>query len=94
MVTLKLVCIALFVAALETCIRPVEPAGNPLTTHVLDLSKGLPGKNLLIRFYKFRNGIWVAVKAGRTNDDGRLGYLITQERFTPGKSFKSMTFSV
>ena len=76
--------ILILFASLDTFIAPVEPTGNPLTTHVLDLSKGLPGSNIRIKLFKYRRGIWVSIKAGTTNEDGRLGHLISQERFTRG----------
>eukprot|EP00112_Aurelia_sp_Birch-Aquarium-sp1_P022316 Seg6255.3 transcript_id=Seg6255.3/GoldUCD/mRNA.D3Y31 product="5-hydroxyisourate hydrolase" protein_id=Seg6255.3/GoldUCD/D3Y31 len=63
----------------------IDAAGNPVTTHVLDVSKGLPGNNLRIQFYQLRKDKkWNLLRDGYTNNDGRLGNLITQEKFTPG----------
>ena len=63
----------------------IDAAGNPVTTHVLDVSKGLPGNNLRIKFFQhIRHKKWKLLRDGYTNNDGRLGNLITQEKFTPG----------
>eukprot|EP00795_Rhopilema_esculentum_P003807 gene3807-15095_t len=58
--------------------------GNPLTTHVLDVSKGLPGRNIAAMLYRYRNGVWISIKGGITDFDGRMGYFLPQARFTPG----------
>lgn len=43
-----------------------------ITTHVLDTSRGTPGRDLAIELAHQREGAWHTVGAGRTDSDGRL----------------------
>ena len=74
-----LVCLSL----LPVFVESGDP-GNPLTTHVLDVSKGLPGRNIAVMLYRYRNGVWIRIRGGITDSDGRMGYFLPQARFTPG----------
>jgi 5-hydroxyisourate hydrolase len=48
-----------------------EPAGASLSTHVLDLVRGMPGAGLPVRLERRRPDGWAPVAAGYTDVDGR-----------------------
>jgi len=43
-----------------------------ITTHVLDISVGRPGRGIAIELERVDHGIWHLVGGGITDDDGRL----------------------
>lgn len=49
---------------------------SQLTTHVLDTSIGMPGKDITIRLKAFINNSWQTMAQGVTNADGRIGDLL------------------
>src|SRR6476620_9753899 len=53
---------------------------SQITTHVLDTSTGIPGKEISIRLQAFRNNVWQTIAQGITNADGRIPDLLAQER--------------
>lgn len=53
---------------------------SQITTHVLDTSIGLPGKNIIIRLMSKQNNKWQTIAQGITNNDGRIPDLLPQER--------------
>lgn len=58
---------------------------SQLTTHVLDTSKGKPGKDISICLQMPVNGNWQTIAQGITNADGRIGDLLPSQRYlTPG----------
>lgn len=51
--------------------------GSPITTHVLDTSRGRPAAHIAITLeHRDRDAAWVRVGAGVTDDDGRLRTLV------------------
>lgn len=58
-----------------------------LTTHVLDLSKGLPAKNVQIELWALaENETRSLIKTAETNDDGRVDYpLLSGEEMSRGE---------
>jgi 5-hydroxyisourate hydrolase len=48
-----------------------------ITTHVLDLSAGRPGRGIAVELERADHGIWHLVGGGVTDDDGRLRTLTT-----------------
>jgi 5-hydroxyisourate hydrolase / 2-oxo-4-hydroxy-4-carboxy-5-ureidoimidazoline decarboxylase len=67
--------------------RKMLPDGNfsflrasQVTTHVLDTSTGIPGKDISIRLQSFKNNSWQTIAQGITNNDGRIPDLLPQER--------------
>lgn len=46
-----------------------------LSTHVLDVGKGIPGANILVTLDQFDDGAWVAVNQDATDVDGRISEL-------------------
>ncbi|CAG7822568.1 unnamed protein product, partial [Allacma fusca] len=59
---------------------------NPLTSHILDTTKGRPASNVRTIVYKYdpTGNQWVHVVEQFTNKDGRVGNLISPEEFTVG----------
>jgi len=58
---------------------------NPLTSHILDTSRGLPASEVLVKLYKRQaNGEFLFITEQLTNNDGRVGNLLTGEEFTMG----------
>ena len=51
------------------------PAG-PLTTHVLDVSRGRPAQGVPVRLDRQENGAWKALSEGKTDADGRCPGLL------------------
>ncbi len=43
-----------------------------ITTHVLDLAAGKPGRGIAIELERADHGVWHLVGGGVTDDDGRL----------------------
>lgn len=61
---------------------------SQITTHVLDTSTGIPGKDISIRLQVFRNSIWQTIAQGITNADGRIPDLLPQERNLKPNTYK------
>lgn len=57
---------------------------SPLTTHILDTARGTPARNVPVRLDALRDGEWVEIGSGRTNDDGRLPGLLPAGGLTRG----------
>ncbi|CAH1789207.1 unnamed protein product [Owenia fusiformis] len=55
---------------------------SPLSTHVLDNSRGLPGDGIAVTLYKLQGDDFVVIKKDVTNSDGRVPGLLTDEQFT------------
>ena len=62
--------------------------GSQITTHVLDTTLGLPGKNIAIRLQSKRNNIWQTMAQGITIEDGRIHDLLPQNRTLPPDNYK------
>jgi 5-hydroxyisourate hydrolase len=43
-----------------------------ITTHVLDLAAGKPGRGIAIELERTDHGVWKLIGGGITDDDGRL----------------------
>ena len=52
---------------------------SQITTHVLDTSTGIPGKDISIRLQALRNNVWQTIAQGITSKDGRIPDLLAQE---------------
>ena len=61
---------------------------SQITTHVLDTSTGIPGKDISIRLQAFRNNVWQTIAQGITNNDGRIPDLLPQERNLKPDTYK------
>ena len=61
---------------------------SQITTHVLDTSIGLPGKNITIRLMSKQNNIWQTIAQGMTNNDGRIPDLLPQDKNLKPDTYK------
>ncbi|MFN8274935.1 MAG: 2-oxo-4-hydroxy-4-carboxy-5-ureidoimidazoline decarboxylase [Flavobacteriaceae bacterium] len=61
---------------------------SQITTHVLDTSEGVPGKNITIRLRRFCNGSWQTFAQGVTNADGRIPDLLPPERILKADTYQ------
>jgi 5-hydroxyisourate hydrolase/2-oxo-4-hydroxy-4-carboxy-5-ureidoimidazoline decarboxylase len=66
---------------------------SQITTHVLDTSTGIPGKEISIRLQALRNNVWQTIAQGITNNDGRIPDLLPQERNLKPDTYK-MVFDI
>lgn len=68
---LSLAVILLF--SLSFCTIHAQSAGYQLSTHILDINKGLPAKEVSITLYKLNPANeWVKVASKVTDDNGRI----------------------
>lgn len=80
----------------------LNPNRSPITTHVLNLTTGLPAIGLKIRLEYLENSNWKHINQGETNSDGRIENLMDKGiaakkgtykiRFETGEYFKGETF--
>ncbi len=52
---------------------------SQITTHILDTSKGLPASGVAIYLEQKTGNNWVEIGNGKTNDDGRLPGLLSDD---------------
>ncbi len=57
-----------------------------ITTHVLDLALGKPGRGIAVELERAERGVWNLVGGGVTDDDGRLRTLTPQGPVHEGTS--------
>jgi 5-hydroxyisourate hydrolase len=55
-----------------------------ITTHVLDMAAGTPGRGIAVELERIEHGQWHLVGGGITDDDGRLRTLTTPGPVPPG----------
>lgn len=58
---------------------------SPISTHVLDTSRGMTVPGLQVSLYKLVDGRWTYINEGVTNSDGRFANFIERTDFTPGR---------
>ena len=61
---------------------------SQLTTHVLDTSTGIPGKNITVRLKRFTGKDWEVFAHGVTNADGRIPDLLPAEKLLEPGNYK------
>ncbi len=61
---------------------------SQITTHVLDTSTGIPGKDISIKLQAFKDNTWQTIAQGITNSDGRIPDLLPQERNLKPDTYK------
>lgn len=66
-------------------LKKFNNAKSPLSTHVLDTSRGVPGNGVPVSLYKDVNGTWILLKESCTEQNGRCSDLITEEGFKSGQ---------
>ncbi|XP_053721810.1 5-hydroxyisourate hydrolase-like [Synchiropus splendidus] len=59
---------------------------SPLTTHVLNVSAGIPAADMALSLYgqDASTKVWNLITTGVTNSEGRCSELVTKEMFQPG----------
>ncbi len=68
-------------------------AMSPITTHVLDTTRGLPAEGVLVDLdYQEAGGNWKHLARGKTDADGRLNGLLEQDYTLPVGVYR-MVFS-
>lgn len=57
-----------------------------LSTHILDVSEGLPAKDVKIKLEKLdsKKNVWHFVAEKRTNEDGRIGDFLSSKKNNEG----------
>ncbi|XP_018335346.1 uncharacterized protein LOC108744194 isoform X2 [Agrilus planipennis] len=57
----------------------------PISTHVLDTTKGIPVNGLQVSLYKLIEGRWTYINEGITSTDGRFASFLDRENFSTGR---------
>ncbi|WP_425614025.1 hydroxyisourate hydrolase [Anatilimnocola sp. NA78] len=60
------------------------PDNSPITTHILDASRGCPAAGVHVQLEKLVDGEWQPCGASQTNSDGRVVDLLLPSAFTSG----------
>ncbi|XP_075229540.1 uncharacterized protein LOC142329087 isoform X2 [Lycorma delicatula] len=71
--------------AVSTVVPPPTVTRPPISTHVLDTSKGLPVPGLPVSLYQLVDGRWTYISEAYTNPDGRCSELISRDEIKPGR---------
>lgn len=58
---------------------------TPISTHVIDTTRGKPVTGLQVSLYKLIDGRWTYINEGLTNSNGRFSQFLEQCDFTPGR---------
>ena len=58
----------------------VAMAQNPISVHVLNLQSGLPSANVKVTLEEQKNGKWMPLSEGVTNDQGRITGLFPENK--------------
>lgn len=61
---------------------------SQLTTHILDTTKGKPAAGVTILLYSELAEGWQELASGTTNQDGRIGDLLSKEEVLPVGTYK------
>ena len=61
---------------------------SQVTTHVLDISAGKPGKNISVRLMQNVNNEWKSIAQGITNTDGRVTDLLPAKKNLSAGNYK------
>ena len=57
---------------------------SPITTHILDTSRGRPAAGVPVRLERGGDDGWTELALGATDDDGRVGDLLPPGPIEPG----------
>ncbi|GHB69128.1 5-hydroxyisourate hydrolase [Psychrosphaera saromensis] len=61
---------------------------SQITTHILDVTRGLPAKNVPITLFAQKGNDWQEVNGGVTNQDGRLPNLLADGEVLPAGIYR------
>ncbi|XP_022915670.1 uncharacterized protein [Onthophagus taurus] len=74
-----------FQKQIRSQLLPMNSTKPPISTHVLDTSKGQAVSGLQVSLYKLIDGRWTYINEGITNIDGRFGNFLDRDDFSPGR---------
>ncbi|XP_044259823.1 uncharacterized protein LOC123008179 [Tribolium madens] len=57
----------------------------PISTHVIDTTRGCPVSGLQVSLYKLIDGRWTYINEGVTNLNGKFGGFVDRSDFSPGR---------
>lgn len=60
-------------------------SSSPISTHVLDTTRGQPIQGLQVSLYKLIEGRWTYINEGNTNVEGRFWHFIERRDFSSGR---------
>ncbi|XP_055310462.1 5-hydroxyisourate hydrolase [Sitodiplosis mosellana] len=60
-------------------------AKPPISTHILDTSRGQPAAGVNVSLYRLIDGNWVLITESVTNSDGRCADLLLRTAFQSGR---------
>lgn len=73
------------IAALALALSPATVSAAKISTHVLDLARGIGGRGVpVVLFSKSSDGRWVELARAQTDDNGRVRSFGAAARFEPG----------
>lgn len=61
---------------------------SQITTHILDISRGAPAKNVPITLSYLKEGQWQVISKSTTNEDGRIPNLCQTEVIQPAGTYQ------
>lgn len=61
---------------------------SQITTHILDIARGAPAKQVSISLSELVNGSWQLVGKGETNKDGRIPDLCEKDAVLPAGTYQ------
>jgi len=64
---------------------------SPITTHVLDTTKGKPAKGIVVRLERGSGEKWAVISEKTTDGDGRIGDLVSDQKSIHPGTYR-MTF--
>ncbi|MEP7146828.1 MAG: hydroxyisourate hydrolase [bacterium] len=64
---------------------------SSISTHVLDVSSGMPAQGIKISLHLLKENKWNEIASGATNQDGRITDLFKRDN-NPGKGIYKMKF--
>ena len=72
---MKKIFVAMFfmLAAVAFPLSAQKNATYQLSTHILDINRGVPASDVAIELYSLQKGEWVKIDEGRTDNNGRIG---------------------
>lgn len=57
----------------------------PISTHILDTTRGQPAAGVDVSLYKLVDGNWVLINESATNADGRCAEFLQRDAFRSGR---------
>jgi 5-hydroxyisourate hydrolase len=61
---------------------------SQITTHILDIARGAPARQVEISLSHRENGRWTVIGQGNTNDDGRIADLLASDITLPAGTYQ------